>query len=61
MKKKEKNNIQNDEHGIISIVQSPDAEKSKINIKNKTKPNKEHGIISTVQKQNNSTKNNLDK
>jgi hypothetical protein len=61
MAKNKKKDIKNDEHGIISVVQSPDNEKSKIDTKNKSTPIKKHGIISTVQKQNEKTKNKLDK
>ena len=61
MKKKQKNNRttkpsltankdgKQDQHGIISIVQSPDDNKNESDAEPKLANQNEHGIISTVQ------------
>jgi hypothetical protein len=49
MKKNQKDPPEENQHGIISIVQSPDKEDDKSDNPNKSGKVKKHGIISIVQ------------
>jgi hypothetical protein len=60
MKKNQKQPLKENEHGIISVVQSPDEEENKSDNANELDKVKNHGIISIVQSQDEKTSKKLD-
>ena len=61
MKKNQKEQLKENEHGIISVVQSPEPRENKSDNENETDNLKKHGVISIEQSQDEKTSKKLDK